>query len=248
MVENLCSNYGEEICSVDGVSYYSFPTIDRLRSEEGVEEKLRSLKFGYRAGYIAKAAAQISERGGDEYLSGLRGMKYNEARKELIGLTGIGPKVADCVLLMSMDQASAVPVDTHMFQIAAKNYMPHLKKYKSVTDKVYLEIGDHFRNLYGPHAGWAHSVLFSADLKHLQDVGGENKTEEKEKPEKGAAKKPKEKKPKKVPPPPPVHKKDFATDVGSDDVAAATKVNKVATKKKVNDAKVTKDTKRKKKV
>ena len=137
MVENLCSNYGEEICSVDGVSYYSFPTIDRLRSEEGVEEKLRSLKFGYRralslyainslipiinptkisfqrfwpcpqcyysilsalpslfrAGYIAKAAAQISERGGDEYLSGLRGMKYHEARKELIGLTGIGPKV-----------------------------------------------------------------------------------------------------------------------------------------------------------
>ena len=85
-------------------------------------------------------------------------------------------------------------------------------------------------------------------MKHLQDVGGENKTEEKEKPEKGAAKKPKEKKPKKVPPPPPVHKKDFATYVGSDDVAAATKVNKVATKKKVNDAKVSKDSKRKKKV
>lgn len=67
-------------------------------------------------------------------------------------------QVADCVLLMSMDQASAVPVDTHMFQIAAKNYMPHLKKYKSVTDKVYMEIGDHFRSLYGTHAGWAHSV------------------------------------------------------------------------------------------
>ena len=67
-------------------------------------------------------------------------------------------QVADCVLLMSMDQASAVPVDTHMFQIAAKNYMPHLKKYKTVTDKVYMEIGEHFRKLYGPHAGWAHSV------------------------------------------------------------------------------------------
>ena len=73
-------------------------------------------------------------------------------------------QVADCVLLMSMDQASAVPVDTHMFQIAAKNYMPHLKKYKSVTDKVYMEIGDHFRNLYGPHAGWAHSVSLRRDI------------------------------------------------------------------------------------
>ena len=47
----------------------------------------------FRAGYIAKAVAQISERGGDEYLAGLRRMKYHEARKELIGLTGIGPKV-----------------------------------------------------------------------------------------------------------------------------------------------------------
>ena len=48
MVENFCSNYGEEICSVEGVSFYSFPTIDSLRSEEGVEQKLRSLGFGYR--------------------------------------------------------------------------------------------------------------------------------------------------------------------------------------------------------
>ena len=79
-------------------------------------------------------------------------------------------QVADCVLLMSMDQASAVPVDTHMFQIAAKNYMPHLKKYKSVTDKVYLEIGDHFRNLYGPHAGWAHSVSLRT-LRHFNQGG-----------------------------------------------------------------------------
>ena len=87
-------------------------------------------------------------------------------------LSGIGPKVADCILLMSLDKTDAIPVDTHMFQIAAKSYLPHLKGCKSVTDKVYSEIGDHFRSLYGDYAGWAHSVLFSADLKelsHLQD-------------------------------------------------------------------------------
>ena len=48
MVENLCSNYGEEICSVEGVTFFSFPSIDRLQSEKGVEQKLRSLGFGYR--------------------------------------------------------------------------------------------------------------------------------------------------------------------------------------------------------
>ena len=60
-----------------------------------------------------------------------------------------------------------------MFKIAATKYLPHLKNYKSVTDKVYKEIGDHFRGLYGDYSGWAHSVLFSADLKHLQNTGSE---------------------------------------------------------------------------
>ena len=85
-------------------------------------------------------------------------------------LSGIGPKVADCILLMSLDKTDAIPVDTHMFQIAAKSYLPHLKGCKSVTDKVYSEIGDHFRSLYGDYAGWAHSVLFSADLEHLKHI------------------------------------------------------------------------------
>ena len=73
------------------------------------------------------------------------------------------------MLLMSLDQRGAVPVDTHMFTIA-KQYLPHLASQKTVTTRVYTEIGDHFRGLYGEFAGWAHSVLFSADLKHLRTV------------------------------------------------------------------------------
>ena len=49
MVENLCTNYGDKICTVEGVDHYSFPSIDRLQSQEGVEQKLRSLGFGYRS-------------------------------------------------------------------------------------------------------------------------------------------------------------------------------------------------------
>ena len=100
----------------------------------------------------------------------VRSKPYDEAKMELLKLTGIGPKVADCILLMSLDQPSAIPVDTHMFQIAAQKYLPHLRGRKSVTEKMYTEIGDHFRGLYGEYAGWAHSVLFSADLRHLQSV------------------------------------------------------------------------------
>ena len=76
-------------------------------------------------------------------------------------------------------------MDTHMFQIAANKYLPHLKNYKTVTDKIYKEIGGHFRGLYGDYAGWAHSVLFSADLKHLQH----NENQSKMNPKKGKKRK-----------------------------------------------------------
>ena len=59
----------------------------------------------------------------------------------LCQLPGVGAKVADCVCLMSLDKTEAVPVDTHMWQIAQRDYLPHLKKYKSLTDKIYEEIG-----------------------------------------------------------------------------------------------------------
>jgi len=187
MVENMCTKYGKPVATVvtpegdegsepGSKCYYAFPEIEAL-VERGpaLESDLRGLGFGYRAGYIAKTAQQLKDLGGRTYLETVRGMPYSEAKSELLKLSGVGPKVADCILLMSLDQPSSVPVDTHMFQIAADKYLPHLKKYKTVTDKVYAEIGDHFRGLYGGHAGWAHSVLFSADLRQFRETAADTK-------------------------------------------------------------------------
>lgn len=66
--------------------------------------------------------------------------------------------MADCICLMSLNHLEAVPVDTHVYQIAAQNYLPHLRGKKNVTEKMYIEIGDYFRNMYGDLAGWAHTV------------------------------------------------------------------------------------------
>ena len=62
---------------------------------------------------------QLLDKGGATFLQDLRAKSYEEARKELLTFPGIGPKVADCILLMSLDKPAAIPVDTHMFQIAA---------------------------------------------------------------------------------------------------------------------------------
>ena len=58
---------------------------------------------------------------------------------------------------MSLDKSCAIPVDTHVFQIA-KTYLPALAEKKSVTHRIYSEISIFFQELYGPYAGWAHTV------------------------------------------------------------------------------------------
>lgn len=73
----------------------------------------------------------------------------------------VGPKVADCIALFSMDKPSCIPVDTHVLQIATRDYG---LKIKTLNAKTYASIGDTFEKVFGEHAGWAHSVLFAADL------------------------------------------------------------------------------------
>ncbi|XP_057378124.1 N-glycosylase/DNA lyase-like isoform X2 [Daphnia carinata] len=167
MVEKLCETYGNHLLTYEDASYYTFPSIESL-AEEKVESKLRTLGFGYRAKFIQQSAAKIIKNGGRDWLLNLRKVSYLEAKSCLMTLPGIGAKVADCICLMSLNHSVAIPVDTHVFQIAKASYVPHLSQTKSVTDRVYNEISAHFQALFGPYAGWAHSVLFSADLRHLK--------------------------------------------------------------------------------
>lgn len=98
----------------------------------------------------------------------LRKKSYEEVHRELTGLPGVGAKVADCVCLMSLDKPEAIPVDVHIWKIALTSYLPHLRKTKNMTDKAYREVGDFFRGRFGPYAGWAHSILFAADLRQFK--------------------------------------------------------------------------------
>lgn len=164
LVERLCTMYGPKICDYDGRPYHAFPDCVRL-AEPSVDADLRAAKFGYRARFIQQSAAQIVERGELSWFARLQRLPYPEAHAELTQLTGIGAKVADCICLMSLGHMGAIPVDTHVYQIAAQHYMPELSATcKSVPTKVYTAIGQRFREVYGPLAGWAQTVLFCADL------------------------------------------------------------------------------------
>lgn len=115
MVQSLCSSFSPQICTEpspeDGEEpsspqmYYPFPSPQQLAGED-VAPKLRELGFGYRAEYVQRTAEMLCEEHDDPqaYLLGLRKLPVEEARAELLKLCGVGPKVADCVLLMSMDK------------------------------------------------------------------------------------------------------------------------------------------------
>ena len=134
---------------------------------KGVEKHLRELGFGYRAKYIHETAKMLSEKSDSRWLQKLREKPYDECRQELLTLCGVGPKVsivhvnlcihtsfllcvsasvlftnlqvADCVCLMSLDKHDAIPIDTHVLQVAKKHYSIKADS-KTVSDKVYQQI------------------------------------------------------------------------------------------------------------
>ncbi|KAF9284226.1 8-oxoguanine glycosylase ogg1 [Mortierella alpina] len=172
----LCQEYGPPItippedADDSPRTFYGFPVMEEL-AQDGVEETLRRLGFGYRAKYIAKTAKMIQEMDhGEEWLRGLRNLPYEEAHSALLTLQGVGPKVADCICLMSLDKQDAIPVDTHVWQIAVRDYkFRHEGKVpKTITSTIYKAVGKHFVDLFGEYSGWASSVLFAADLRTIE--------------------------------------------------------------------------------
>jgi N-glycosylase/DNA lyase len=92
MVEKMCTLYGKKI---DGTTYYAFPNIEQLIGPQ-VEEDLKVAKFGYRAKFIRQTAEKMFELGSNTWIDKLRNMNYDSAKKELMLLPGVGPKVKTC--------------------------------------------------------------------------------------------------------------------------------------------------------
>ncbi|KAL7748005.1 8-oxoguanine glycosylase ogg1 [Sorochytrium milnesiophthora] len=202
MVDKLKTLYGRQVAVAhDGTALYSFCSISSLAGAN-VEPTLRASGkssaflspwaaptplltwrsgFGYRAKYIAQTAAQLSVLpDAVGWLHSLREASYDDAKTALLKFPGIGPKVADCILLMSLDKPGAIPVDTHVWQIAVRDYGfsggAGSKRARgggsSLTAANYSDVGRLFRDAFGEYAGWAHSVLFTSDLRAFADRVG----------------------------------------------------------------------------
>ena len=149
-------------------AFFAFPTVDQLLAAS--EDQLREMGFGYRAKFIAGTAQVLSLKPGGAalYLKNLReNTPYREAQLALTELPGVGPKVAACACLFSLDKHQAIPVDTHVWQLAVEHYTPDLEG-KTLTPKIMAKVEDTIVGVFGDYAGWAHNTLFVAELAHVR--------------------------------------------------------------------------------
>ena len=82
----------------------------------------------------------------------------------VLELTGVGQKVADCIMLHSMGFRSAVPLDVHVIRIANRDYGLGSQE-KGLTKKTYQEVANKLRDIWGNDAGWVQAVLFYNELQ-----------------------------------------------------------------------------------
>lgn len=102
IIERLCENFGEY-----QNGYYTFPAAEKMAGL--TLEDLAPLRSGFRAKYLLDAAKKVSS--GEVDLYNLKNLPLDDARNELMKITGVGPKVADCCLLFSHRHTSAFPKD-----------------------------------------------------------------------------------------------------------------------------------------
>ena len=112
IVQRLCECFGEEISEGN----FAFPTPQKMANLTA--DDLAPLRAGFRNRYLIDAAQKVNS--GEVDLEKCRTLDYEQARKELMKITGVGVKVADCTLLFGLHRIEAFPVDVWMKRAMAK--------------------------------------------------------------------------------------------------------------------------------
>ncbi len=147
-VARLSELAGEPLLERDGIVHYRFPTAKRIAALS--EEQLRKTGAGYRASYIRQTAEILADD--PELLDRTRSMSYHDAHHALVGLPGVGAKVADCILLFGNSTACAFPVDTWVIKLMNRFYLGDEKNVKRIKAAGV--------ELFGAQAGIAQQYLF----------------------------------------------------------------------------------------
>jgi N-glycosylase/DNA lyase len=160
----------------EGVEVASFPRPEVLA--ETPADELRSSALGYRCPYLVVSARMVAR--GEVELDRLRAAPYEEALEALLKLTGIGRKVADCIMVFSLDKPEAFPVDVWVRRVMHELYPKELARVlpdirerseKPLSAREYEAMVGFAWKRWGMLAGYAQQYLFHA--RRLDLIGAE---------------------------------------------------------------------------
>ena len=149
VMERMSDHFGDAL-ELDGDVRHAFPTPVQL--VEAGESELRRLGLGFRAPYVDQATRRVVE--GILDLPSLVRMPYEQAKEQLMFCHGIGPKIADCVAVFSLEKLEAFPIDVWVRRALGEWYFPDQK---TPPDRVLLEWAHGY---FGRYAGYAQQYLF----------------------------------------------------------------------------------------
>ena len=153
IIERLSKNYGKKI-EWNGKEYYTFPTPEELKNV--TVEEYRSLGLGFRDIRLYETTKMILDKEVD-----LEKLQNNpntiEVREKLLSLSGVGPKVADCILLFSnLKRFEVFPIDVWVRRVMNDLYIKNEDENK-VSKK---QIENLAKDKFGDLAGLAQQYLF----------------------------------------------------------------------------------------
>ena len=149
IIERISKKYGKKII-FEEKEYYTFPTAKEL--SKATVEDLRNLGLGFRDVRVFETTRKIHIKEVD--LEELKKEKdICKIEEELLSLPGVGPKVADCIMLFSLKKYQVFPIDVWVRRVMSELYFEN-KEQKPQKIKEFV------KNYYGERAGIAQQYLF----------------------------------------------------------------------------------------
>lgn len=149
-VNKLAEKYGKKV-KFNGKKYYLFPTLKKLKRLS--YKQYRDCGVGFRDKYIKDAVIYAYKN--PEFLVKLSRYKSDKALNELLKLTGIGVKVASCILLFGYGKLDVFPIDTWVKKNMEYNYPEVKNDIKNISEFTKCK--------YGEYSGLAIQYMFNAE-------------------------------------------------------------------------------------
>jgi len=158
-LQKLCKKFGRKI-RFEKKEFFIFPSPKTLGN--ATLHDLQECGLGYRSKYVLDTSRAIIS--GEINFDELKKSNYQESRESLLKLPGIGGKVADCIMLFSLEKLEAFPLDTWVTKILEKYYPNKFcVDKKTISKKRYEKIHQQILDHFGNFAGYSQQFLFKME-------------------------------------------------------------------------------------